>query len=418
MIKILILDDSSIKIKAIKKVLFEGCGLSEEYVDVAESVSSGRKAVANDYYDIVLLDLVLPLFDNDEAVEDGGLNFIREISAAGETVKMPTQIIGLTEKEDAYEKEKVEFESLLFNVIVCRQKDSMWVQQLKQIVHYAIRSKSAILKSLQQRRNFDIAVVCALPEEFKQLIAAFGGENKWNNQSIEEDVPFRFKSIVVTTASGAEVKVVAAMAGRPGVIPTSVLTTLMYTLFHVKTVFMTGFSAGFPSKDLQLGDILVASAIEDYASGKLKDIDGSVKLLKEIHQIEAPSNLTLAMQELIEEEEVQASLMSKIKRNNLLVKERDNYQISMAATCCGPYVVTSEEVVKELGNSNRKLEGLDMEGFGLYLTSKLLSSQNSKGAMWLKGVGDFANPDKADGYHKTCSYSSAALLYQFIKEKM
>ena len=109
----------------------------------------------------------------------------------------------------------------------------MWVQQLKQIVHYAIRSKSAILKSLQQRRNFDIAVVCALPEEFKQLIAAFGGENKWNNHSIEEDVPFRFKSIVVTTASGAEVKVVAAMAGRPGVIPTSVLTTLMYTLFHV-----------------------------------------------------------------------------------------------------------------------------------------------------------------------------------------
>ena len=103
------MDDSSIKIKAIKKVLFEGCGLSEEYVDVAESVSSGRKAVANDYYDIVLLDLVLPLFDYDEAVEDGGLNFIREISAAGETVKMPTQIIGLTEKEDAYEKEKCYF---------------------------------------------------------------------------------------------------------------------------------------------------------------------------------------------------------------------------------------------------------------------------------------------------------------------
>lgn len=418
MIKILILDDSSPKIETIKKVLFEGCGLSDENVDVSVSVASGRNAVTNDYYDLVLLDLVLPMFDGEEAIENGGLNFIREISAAGETVKMPTQIIGLTEKEDAYEKEKEEFKNLLFNVIVCRQKDSTWIQQLKQTVIFAIRSKSAILKSLQQRNKFDIAVVCALSEEFKQLIAAFGGEDKWNNLSIEEDVPFRFKSTLVTTASGAEVKMVAAMAGRAGVIATSVLTTLMYTLFHVKTVFMTGFSAGFPSKNLQLGDILVASAIEDYASGKLKDIDGSVKLLKEIHQIEAPSNLTLAMQELIDNEQTQANLMSKIKKSNLLAQDRDNYQISMAATCCGPYVVTSEEVVKELTASDRKLEGLDMEGFGLYLTSKLLSSQNLKGAMWIKGVGDFANPNKADVYHKTCSFGSAALLYQFIKEKM
>lgn len=418
MIKILILDDSSPKVVTIKKVLFEGCCISEDNVDIAVSVASGRKAVANDYYDLVLLDLVLPLFDGEEADENGGLNFISEISGAGESVKMPTQIIGLTEKEDAYEKEKVEFESLLFNVIVCRQKDSTWMQQLKQAVNFTIRSKSAILKSLQQRRNFDIAVVCALSEEFKQLLAAFGGETKWNNLTIEEDVPFLFKSIIVTTASGAEVKVVAAMAGRAGVIATSVLTTLMYTLFHVNTVFMTGFSAGFPSSDLQLGDILVASAIEDYASGKLKDIDGSVKLLKEVHQIEAPSKLTLTMQELIEDEQTQANLMTKIKRSNLLVQNRDNYQIAMAATCCGPYVVTSEEVVKELKASDRKLEGLDMEGFGLYLTSKLLSSQNLKGAMWIKGVGDFANPDKADGYHKTCSFGSAALLYQFLKEKM
>jgi len=418
MIKLLILDDSSKKVEAIKKVLFEGCGLSEDDVDVAISIASGRNAVANDYYDLVLLDLVLPTFDNEEAVEDGGLSFIREISAAGETVKMPTQIIGLTEKEDAYEKEKEEFNSLLFSVIVCRQKDSTWMQQLKQTVNFAIRSKSAILKSLQQRNNFDLAIICALPEEFKQLIAAFGGEEKWHNLSIEEDLPFRFKSIVVTTASGAEIKVVAAMAGRAGVIATSVLTTLMFTLFHVRTVFMTGFSAGFPSKELKLGDILVASAIEDYASGKLKDIDGSVKLLKEIHQIEAPSTLTLAMQELIEDEQTQANLMAKIKQSNLLVQDRDNYQISMANTCCGPYVVTSEDVVKELEASNRKLEGLDMEGFGLYLTSKILSSQNLKGAMWIKGVGDFANPHKADGYHKTCSFGSAALLYQFIKEKM
>ena len=90
----------------------------------------------------------------------------------------------------------------------------------------------------------------------------------------------------------------------------------------------------------------------------------------------------------------------------------------MSSTCCGPYVVTSEKLVNELKDSDRKLEGLDMEGFGLYLTSKLLSNNKQKGALWMKGVGDFANPQKADGYHKTSSFGSECLLYHFIKEKM
>lgn len=89
-----------------------------------------------------------------------------------------------------------------------------------------------------------------------------------------------------------------------------------------------------------------------------------------------------------------------------------------SATCCGPYVVTSPEVVKELQENDRKLEGLDMEGFGLYLTSKLLSGKTQKNALWMKGVGDFADPSKANGYHKTCSFGSALLLLRFIKEKM
>lgn len=107
---------------------------------------------------------------------------------------------------------------------------------------------------------------------------------------------------------------------------------------------------------MKLGDILVASSIQDYASGKLKDIDGSVQLIKEIHQIEVSTRLSLPMQELIEDDDTQSAIMSKIKKANLLVDERDSYQVQWSATCCGPYVVTSTEVVKELQESDRKLE--------------------------------------------------------------
>lgn len=418
MIKILILDDSNRKIDKIKQVLLEGCGLHEDDIEVANSVAAGRVAITKDFFDLVLLDLVLPLFENEEPQEDGGLSFIRDIMSADGRIKIPTQIIGLTEKENAYNKEKEEFQSLLFNVIHCKQSDVEWISQVKQAVNYSIRCKESVESRLRSRNKYDIAVICALSEEFKQMIEAFGGEDKWQTIQIEEDIPFQFRSTVITTVNNHDVRVVAAMAGRPGVIPTSVLTTLMYTLFHVNSVFMTGFSAGFPSNKLQLGDILVASSIQDYASGKLKDVDGSVKLLKEIHQVETSTSFSLAMQELIEDYNTQPLIMSKIKKANLLVDSRDSYQVQWSATCCGPYVVTSEEVVKELQENDRKLEGLDMEGFGLYLSSKLLSGKTQKSALWMKGVGDFADPNKADGYHKTCSYGSAVLLYRFIKEKM
>lgn len=418
MIKILILDDSDRKIDKIKQVLLDGCGLHEDDIEVANSVATGRMAITKDYFDLVLLDLVLPLFENEEPQEDGGLSFIRDIMSADGRIKIPTQIIGLTEKENAYNKEKEEFQSLLFNVIHCKQSDAEWISQVKQAVNYSIRCKESVENRLRSRNKYDIAVICALSEEFKQMIEAFGGEDKWQTIQIEEDIPFQFRSTVITTVNNHDVRVVAAMAGRPGVIPTSVLTTLMYTLFHVNSVFMTGFSAGFPSNKLRHGDILVASSIQDYASGKLKDVDGSVKLLKEIHQVETSTSFSLAMQELIEDDDTLSFIMSKIKKANLLVDCRDSYLVQWSATCCGPYVVTSEEVVKELQENDRKLEGLDMEGFGLYLSSKLLSGKTQKSALWMKGVGDFADPQKSDGYHKTCSYGSAVLLYRFIKEKM
>ncbi|NLI35245.1 MAG: 5'-methylthioadenosine/S-adenosylhomocysteine nucleosidase [Bacteroidales bacterium] len=418
MIKILILDDSEGKIEKIQKVLQEGCALDDENIFVAKSVAAGRTLVTQECFDLVLLDLVLPIFKDGDPEENGGLSFIRELMSAGDRVNIPTQIIGLTEKEDAYKKEKEEFQSLLFSIIHCKQSGSEWVGQVKQAVNYVIRCKDAIFNNLQRRSKYDIGVICALPEEFKQMKAAFGGDEKWKNIQIDEDVPFQFKSTVVATANSHDMKVVAAMAGRPGVIPTSVLSTLMYTLFHVETVFMTGFSAGFPTKNMKLGDILVASSIQDYASGKLNDIDGTIKLLKEIHQIEAATALTLKMQELMDDEETQSQIMSKVKKANLLVEQRDFYQPVMSATCSGPYVVTSEELVKDLQENDRKLEGLDMEGFGLYLTAKMMSNRTQKGALWMKGVGDFANPIKENRYHDTCSFGSAALLYRFIKEKM
>lgn len=406
------MDDLDKKVKDIKKVLIEGCGLDDKNIDVAISISSGRKLLSNKDYDLLILDLVIPQFDGEDPDPKGGLTFISEINSSS-TIHTPTQIIGLTEHEDKYNEEKSNFEHLLFSVILREQGSCDWINQLKSVVNYAIRSKQAILDALRRKNKFDIGIICALQEEFTQLIRAFG-EDKWQPFELK-DYPYQFKEIYISTASMSRIRVVAACVGRPGVVPTAILATTLYHRFDVDCIFMTGFAAGFPSDDLQLGDIIVAKSVQDYASGKIiDDKGGNIKLLKEIQQIQAPQDLINKMQELISDENTKGTLNSKIEKINLKVNNRDLYTPMVAPTVCGPYVVTSEEVVNQLKADDRKLKGLDMEGFGLYLTAHSFT----KKALWIKGISDYANPQKADGYHKTCAYSSAILLYLFIKEYM
>lgn len=412
MIKVLIMDDLEKKVKDIKKVLIEGCGLKDKNINVASSISSGRQLLSDNNYDLLLLDLVIPQFDGEDPDSKGGLTFISEINSSV-TMNTPTQIIGLTEHENKYNEKKSDFEHLLFSVILREQGSSDWINQLKARVNFAIRSKRAILDSLFRKEKFDMGIICALQEEFTQLIRAFG-EDKWAPFE-QKDYPYQFKEIAITTSSMSQIRVVAACAGRPGVVPTSILATTLYTKFHVDCIFMTGFAAGFQSDDLQLGDIVVAKSVQDYASGKIvEDKEGNIKLLKEIQQIQTSQALINKMQELISNEGTRSMLNSKVEKMNLKVNSRELYTPMIASTVCGPYVMASEEVVKQLKADDRKLKGLDMEGFGLYLTAHSLTKE----ALWIKGISDYANPQKADDYHRTCAFSSASLLYMFIKEYM
>jgi nucleoside phosphorylase len=152
----------------------------------------------------------------------------------------------------------------------------------------------------------------------------------------------------------------------------------------------------------------------DYASGKLaENQEGEIKLLKEVNQIQANRSLISKMANFISEDKTCEVINSDLRDNNL--KEgRENIMFRIAKTVCGPYVMAAPQIIEELKKDDRKLQALDMEGFGLYLTAHTLD----KKALWIKGVSDFADAHKGDNRHKACSYASAKLLYEFIREMM
>ena len=103
---------------------------------------------------------------------------------------------------------------------------------------------------------------------------------------------------------------------------------------------------------------------------------------------------------------INAALESK--NINLMKK---NPLIHFRPGACGAYVVANQGFMNKLLETNRKLRGLDMEGYGLYMASHILG----KKCLMIKSVSDFADNNKGDLYHRMCSYSSAWFLFEYLK---
>lgn len=411
MINVLIVDDKEQKIESIKKVLCERCQINLQSIKEAYSVSSAIKALNESQYHLMILDLVLPQFDNEEPDEKGGLSLLKEINE-NLSIHLPVQVICLTEYAEIIKENQKRFDQLLVSSVVKQEGDSTWVENLAENINITIKLNEKLKEYYSNSHMYDIGVICALPEEFEQMLIAFG-EDKWTNLKYD-NLPYTFKTCIVNTLSMGSLRVIAACAGGAGLMPTSILSSIMYNVFKVDQLYMTGFTGGFSGTDLKLGDIIVSKTVQNYPNGKVIDTNGGdIKLIKEFNQIQVNPLLLNMMEEFASKEDVISIINSKIQRQNLTVKERDKYQVVCGPTVCVPFVLASTQVQTELKKDSRKNLGIDMEGFALYYCAHQLS----KKALWIKGVSDMADKKKNDKYHKTCAFGSAILLYQFLKSK-
>lgn len=282
---------------------------------------------------------------------------------------------------------------------------------LKVKVRQLAKMKSDFITSLENSGKYDVGIICALSEEFFEMQKAFDGCT-WVDGRLP-GLPFLFRTTTITTNSFRDLEVIAACAERPGVCATSILATAMYTVARVEALFMTGITAGVEDGSLRLNDVIIADSVGDYATGKLEDTEnGEVSWLREIHEASASSRLLSAAGAVVRDEDLCADIKADLLDKHLTTVDTD-VKFYIAKTVCGPFVVASSALVDVLKSSDRKLQAIDMEGFGLYLTAHSLEKQ----ALWIKAVCDFADRSKGDAYHKSCSYASAAFLYQLLREK-
>lgn len=412
MVNILIMDDKSGKTESVKKTLVIDCGINEQSIDCASNIAEGRERLSEKYYDLLILDLVMPLYEDDEANHEEAPNFIDEIFE-NPNIKEPNQIIGLTAHDEEYDALKLRFEEKLWKLIKYSETNADWKNPIKNSVFHLLRMKKHMLNSIVNKDNYDIGIICALQEEFTSLLEAFDKE-KWTNIRIP-GISIPLKERYMTSAMGEEYKIIAACVGKPGMVATASMAITLFDKTNIDKLFMTGITAGFKSDSIELCDIMIAKSSMDYASGKLieEGIDEKkIRLLKEIQVMPANMELQSLAAQLSEDDELMNKLNQHLRKAHLNA-DRDS-KVHVTPVACGPFVVASKEALKMIKEPDRKLKALDMEAYGLYYAAYLCQ----KKALWIKGVSDFADSNKGDSYHQKAAYTSAYFLYLLIKEMM
>ena len=409
------MDDTPDKTAKIKSVLMERCLLKEEEIDWAGSINSGRKKLASTVYDLLILDLVMPINDGDEVEAKGNSeNFIDELSRVGRLHK-PVYIIALTQYEEKVEKHKQSHANKLWKLIHYDLKKTDWEDVLQEAVDTIVATKDQLLKSIEEERHYDVGVLCALPEEFEQMKLAFG--NQWNSVS-NEGLPYLLYAMQMRTEYGHTIKVIACCNNVPGMQAAAITASFLLSRFDLGVLFMTGFCAGFKKKDksdINLGDIFIADSEYDYGSGKLIKEENRQEVMPEPRQMPFSYDILGKLNVFITEQVAASKLFAELKRTNLLVDDMQIPAIHVGPGACGSYVVSDETFMEKLlKDVNRNLKGLDMEGYGLYLAGHMLN----KTCVLIKGIADFGSKNKNDKYHKVCSYASAWFVHHFIRKML
>jgi nucleoside phosphorylase len=89
----------------------------------------------------------------------------------------------------------------------------------------------------------------------------------------------------------------------------------------------------------------------------------------------------------------------------------------MGPVASGASVIADSTVVDLIKSQSRKLVGIEMETYGVFLAARVCGRPRPL-AMSVKSICDFADASKADDYQRYAAYTSASFLYEFAIEML
>jgi nucleoside phosphorylase len=428
MFRILIVEDQQDKLKNILQTLEKIEGINSEIIDTVIDANDAKSFLLRQQYDLLILDISIPLRKSQEIVADGGLILLKEIIQRNK-YKTPTHIIGLTSHDNIFQKAREQFEEEVLTVIKYDITNTTWQTLLTNGVQHRIVAKEDSQKQ-SPNYEYDLAIICALKIELDANKA-----NGWSwTLLINEDDDTVYYQTVIKDKNGKDLKIIAASAPRMGMSFSASLSMKVITKFKPKFLLMTGIMAGVKDK-VNLGDIVVANPIWDWGSGKwipnlkepqklksefadLKNIEEDEnEFRKSIFQIDpyqyTRNTLFTRPITLISDDKL---YLYNLRANFPRIAPNHDVRLLEGPVASGASVLADKNILNDIKKEqHRKLLGVEMEAYGLFCAAEN-SPKPKPTALCIKSVVDFGDFEKVDDFQDFGCYASAMIAKRIFEQ--
>lgn len=402
--KIIIIDDDILKIRNIVNHLLT-LGAREEDIDYAMSINSAKQLIKRSQYHLMLIDLIIPRREDQEPTQGAGIEFVNEVCSRTRYFE-PFVISAITAFDEAGKEFSKNISSYMASLINYSDESEQWKGEIDKIYAECLRR----IEKGVNTAMYDISFICTLEDsEERQLLRLL--DCKSESKLSSSGIIYRSGEI---TISERNVTFTVSRISQMGSIASASHTSRIINDFKPRYIFMTGICAGVGA-DVQLGDIIIAQSTWDWQSGKYTLGDGGVTFSISPHHV----NCSDAMEKLIR------SHISSTGSVGVGIRQpwpgdgpRSDPRVFLGPVASGSSVVAAQDKIAEIRDSqNRKMIGLEMEAYGMYLACRD-DAHRPLDFLMIKSVSDKADENKDDSMRQYAAYASAQFILKIISENI
>lgn len=376
---ILIIEDDDDKFTEIAKVLAERftalLNITRE-----DCLAGGVKAISTSEYDLIILDLFLPILNkSDEPVDvtDQLVDVLRKSS-----LNVRSEVVALSAHEEAVDSRRVDFAEAGIVLVHYSEYSPTWKEVL-----------SVLCQRVKTSEVCSFVIVCALPLERKayQYTGAELGK-------LVEIGGLDCLRITIGSHRG-----VCVILPRMGIVDAAAVTARAIELFDPKVVAMSGICAGFSGRS-KIGDVICVDLCWEHQAGKWS---GTTFTLEE-YQVPIDESIRTTLRQL-----VATTDNFKTYRESMPIDgDVQKGTVHVGALVSGSVVVSSEKMQQVIADQHKRLLGLDMEVYGVARACQL--AEGAIKFVAVKTVVDLADEHKNDGIQPYGAALSAKIVTHLV----
>lgn len=327
--KVLVVEDNPQKLSEIKDVL-SGIVFDIE-IKECDSIFQFNTEITKEKFDLVVADLLLPIFDKSDEEPQDVTSRIIELIRDYESKNYKTPVIAITQFSNSAESNFCDLNKHDINVITYEQGTDEW--------------KSAFVRKIEScvpKTTYDFIIVCALEKEASAYIEAGYAESKTSIKyglSCQDMMIEGHKGLIIVPP-------------RMGLVNTSIVSARAIDLFEPKIICMSGICAGIEG-NANIYDIVIPSQCDQHDAGKWTS-EGFVPesySIPLIHDTEIDINRIVKQDEFI-----------KAVAQNVHLAESEmvdgastlDVKIYTAPTSSGNSVIADEKMLEHITSQHRK----------------------------------------------------------------